>query len=87
MGTQIAARNRNAIMVIDRGNRNLTSKLEVDPPGDLKRRKVPVLESMWRNTSESHTDKLDQTNMDFSHTDEFKIQNNIFNQYYIFTNG
>ena len=41
----------------------------------------------WRNTSESHTDKLDQTNMDFSHTDEVKIQNNIFNQYYIITNG
>ena len=31
--------------------------------------------------SENHTDKLDQTNKDFSHTDEVKIQNNIFNQY------
>ena len=35
-----------------------TSKLEVDPPGDLKRSKVPVLESIrkykWRNTSESY---------------------------------
>ena len=61
----------------------------MDPPGDLKRRKVPVLESIsgGTNTSESHTDKLDQTNMDFSHTDEVKIQNNIFNQYYIITNG
>ena len=28
----------------------LTSKLEVDPPGDLKRRKVPVLESISGGT-------------------------------------
>ena len=27
-----------------------TSKLEVDPPGDLKRRKVPVLESISGGT-------------------------------------
>ena len=60
----------------------------MDPPGDLKRRKVPVLESISGGTHpESHADKLDQTNMDFSHTDEVKIQNNIFNQYYIITNG
>ena len=28
----------------------ITSKLEVDPPGDLKRRKVPVLESISGGT-------------------------------------
>ena len=31
-------------------NENLTSKLEKDPPGDLKRRKVPVLESISGGT-------------------------------------
>ena len=38
-------------------------------------------------TSESHADDLDQLHMYFSHTDDVKIQNNLFNQYYIITNG
>ena len=61
----------------------ITSKLTVAPPASVRKR------SLNSNliTSESHADKLDQTNMDFSHTDDVKIQNNIFNQYCIITNG
>ena len=32
-------------------------------------------------TFENQRDKLDKNNMDFSHTDDVKIQNNEFNQY------
>ena len=59
----------------------------MDPLGDLKRRKVPVLESISGGTHLRGTDKLDQTNVNFSHKKEVKIQNNIFNQNYIITNG
>ena len=67
---------------------NLNKQARSGPARGLEKKKgTSIRKYKWRNTSESHTDKLDQTNMDFSHTDEVKIQNNIFNQYYIITNG
>ena len=75
-------------MGIERRNATSNKLARSGPARGLEKKKgTSIRKYKWRNTSESHTDKLDQTNMDFSHTDEVKIQNNIFNQYYIITNG